>query len=55
MSAVGKASPELSVLALVGQFVTDLGTFVHEKFPKVEPALSGVLEPFGEYLARKYG
>jgi len=54
MSAVGKASPEVSRLALLADFVRALITFVSERYPDHQEAFAEVLEPFGQHLSRKY-
>ncbi len=54
MAAVGKASPELSALALMADFIAELIRFTNNHHPAESAALLTVLEPFGDHLAKKY-
>jgi hypothetical protein len=54
MSAVSKASPQLSRLAVATDVLQRLVAYVREVHPKAAPALLQVLEPFAEDLAREF-
>ena len=54
MSAVGRAAPQLSALAIAGEVVQELARFVQQHHPEAAPALLEVLEPFGDHIAKKY-
>lgn len=55
MSAVGKASPELSRLAVATDVLQRLAKYVGSNHPHLAEALLEVLEPFAADLARDYG
>lgn len=55
MSAVAKAAPDLGRFAVATELMGDLAEFVARDFPQHRPALVEVLEPFGAFVARKYG
>lgn len=55
MSAVSKASPELSKLAIATDVLKRLTNFTTDKYPEHAAALLDVLEPFAADLARSYG
>lgn len=55
MAAVGKASPDLSRLAVATDVIQRLAAFVRAGFPDRAPALLEVLEPFAAALAKEYG
>jgi hypothetical protein len=55
MAAAGKASPELSRLAIANEVLRLFGEFVRQKFPKHGHAFVEVLPPFAEALAQHFG
>lgn len=55
MAAVGKASPELSRLAVATDVLQRLAKHVGEQHPHLAEALLEVLEPFAADLAKAYG
>ncbi|MBF0179250.1 MAG: DUF1804 family protein [Magnetococcales bacterium] len=55
MRALGKASPELSRLAVAQWVLARLAEFVRHHFPDHLPVLLEILEPFGEALLREVG
>ncbi len=55
MAAVGKASPELSRLAIATDVMQRLAEFVGESFPQHVEALLEVIEPFAADLAKDFG
>ncbi|NYZ17054.1 DUF1804 family protein [Azospirillum sp. RWY-5-1] len=55
MAAVGRASPELSRLAVATDVIQRLAGFVRRDFPHLAPALLEVIEPFSAELSRDYG
>jgi hypothetical protein len=55
MSAVAKAAPELGRYAVATELLTDLATFVADRYPEHKQVLAGILVPFGAEVARKYG
>lgn len=55
MAAVAKAAPELGRYAVATELLEDLARFVADRSPATAPALLAVLEPFGVYVAEKYG
>lgn len=55
MAAVGKASPDLSRLAVATDVLQRLAGFVRNDFPEHAPALLQVIEPFAVVLSRSYG
>lgn len=54
MAATAKASPQISKLATAMEVLHDFADFIRENFPKHAPALLEVLEPFGEFMSKKY-
>lgn len=54
MSAVGKASPQLSRLAVATDVLQRLTSFVGSDYPDHATALLEVLEPFAAELAKEY-
>lgn len=55
MNAAGKASPEISKLAVAQDVIQKLGAFIIEEFPEHGDAFIEVLEPFGKQLSKSYG
>ncbi len=55
MSAVAKASPQLSRLALVAEIIAELTRYVGAHRPEIAGALADVLPAFGREMGRKYG
>ncbi|MEW5727734.1 MAG: DUF1804 family protein [Pseudomonadota bacterium] len=55
MSAVAKAAPELGRFAVATELLADLASYVAEHFPEHQPALAEIFEPFGAFIAKKYG
>lgn len=55
ISAVAKAAPDLGRYAVATELLNDLAAFVASDFPQHRAALVDVLEPFGAFVARKYG
>lgn len=55
MSAVARAAPELGRFAVATELLSDLAEFVAREFPDHRAALLEVLEPFGAFVAKKYG
>lgn len=55
MSAVSKAAPEMARFAVASELVKDLATFTREQHPEHLDAVMDLLEPFGVYVAKKYG
>jgi hypothetical protein len=55
MSAVAKAAPELGRFAVATELLQDLAQFVAAEFPGHRSVLVEILEPFGAFVARKYG
>lgn len=54
MSAVGKASPALSEIAITGRVLQDLAAFIEREAPEACEPLLAVLEPFGRWCQREY-
>jgi len=50
VDAVGRASPDLSRLAMIADFITELRRFIQARYPQHVPALLAVLEPFADHL-----
>lgn len=55
MAAVGKASPELSRLAVATDVLQRLAAYVGEFHPAHATSLLDVIEPFAAELAKEYG
>ncbi len=55
ISAVAKAAPDLGRYAVATELLADLAGFVATDFPQHRAALVDILEPFGAFVARKYG
>jgi len=55
MSAVAKAAPDLGRFAVATDLLQDLAAYVAQEFPEHRPALLEILEPFGAFVAKKYG
>ncbi len=55
MNAVAKASPDLGRFAVASELLQDLAVWVHENRPDQAPAVAELLEPFGSFIAKKYG
>ena len=54
MNAAGKASPDISRLAVAQDVIKRLGDFVASRFPQHGAAFLEILEPFGQELAGIY-
>ncbi|EME69727.1 hypothetical protein H261_11854 [Paramagnetospirillum caucaseum] len=55
MSAVAKAAPDLGRFAVATELLSDLAEFVAREFPDHRAGLLEILEPFGAFVAKKYG
>lgn len=55
MSAVAKAAPDLGRFAVASELMQDLVEFVGREFPDHRAALVEILEPFGAFVAQRYG
>lgn len=55
MSAVAKASPEMARFAVANELLQDLAVFVRDQHPEHLQAVIEILEPFGVFIAKKYG
>jgi len=55
MSAVGKASPELSRLSIATDVLQRLAKYVTQSHPDLIEGLLEVIEPFAAELAKEYG
>lgn len=55
MSAVAKAAPELGRYAVATELLSDMAEFVAKRFPQHRAAFVEILEPFGTFVAQKYG
>lgn len=55
ISAVAKAAPDLGRWAVASEVLSELAPFVAERFPQHREAFLDILEPFGAYLAQKFG
>lgn len=52
MDAVGRASPELSRLAILADLIAELRRFTQTRHPQHAPALLAVLEPFADHVTK---
>ncbi len=55
MNAAGRASPEVSKLAVAQDVILRLGEFIVKEFPEYGDAFIEILEPFGKQLSKSYG
>ena len=55
MSSVAKAAPDLGRFAVATELLSDLAEFVAREFPDHRAGLLEILEPFGAFVAKKYG
>ncbi|HSV29679.1 MAG TPA: DUF1804 family protein [Candidatus Omnitrophota bacterium] len=55
ISAVAKAAPDLGRYAVATELLSDLAAFVAAEFPDHRAAFVEILEPFGAFVAKKYG
>jgi transposase-like protein len=55
MSAVGKASPELSRLAIATDVIQRLAEYTEADFPQHIAAIVEIIEPFAAELAKEFG
>ncbi|MEW5728297.1 MAG: DUF1804 family protein, partial [Pseudomonadota bacterium] len=55
MSAVAKAAPDLGRFAVATELLQDLVEFVGREFAEHRVALAEILEPFGAFVAKRYG
>lgn len=55
MSSVAKAAPDLGRFAVATELLSDLADFVAREYPDHRASLLEILEPFGAFVARKYG
>jgi hypothetical protein len=55
ISAVAKAAPDLGRYAVASEILADFADFTARDFPQHRAALADMLEPFGAFVARKYG
>lgn len=55
MSATAKAAPDLGRFAVATELLNDLADYVAKEFPEYRAAFIEILEPFGAFVAKKYG
>jgi len=55
MAAVAKAAPELGRYAVATELLADLARFLPERYPEAAEAMKEAFEPFGVFVAEKYG
>lgn len=55
MAAVAKAAPELGRFAVATELLQDLAIYVGQHMPQHQEAVADILEPFGAWVAQKYG